>query len=88
MIDNPIIQVLVVLLFGFCLGILFTLWYMFRFLKIPIMEFAAALSARIKTTNISLKQLLRGITIVIDKSLEEIELESEKASEKDQDGHL
>jgi len=85
LIDNPIFQVMVVLLFGFCLGVLFTLWYMFRFLKIPIMQFAAALSARIKSTNIDFKQLVRGITTVIDKSLEEIELESERVGKKDKE---
>ena len=84
---DPIIQSLNLVLLGFVTGVLFTLWYVFRFLKIPIMQFAAALGARIKTTNISLKQLLKGITTVIDKSLEEIELESERSSKKDEDQH-
>lgn len=82
MIDNPIIQFLTVLCFGFCAGVLFTIWYLLRFIKSPILKFATAFSAKIKSSDVSLKQLAKGITTVIDKSLEEVERETENEKDK------
>jgi len=82
MIDNPLIQFLTVLCFGFCIGVLFTIWYLLRFIRMPVLKFLTALSTKVKSSDISLKQLAKGITTVIDKSLEEVERETENEKNK------
>jgi len=75
MLDNPLIQFLVVLFFGFCLGILFMEWYMVRITKNIMYKIISLIGHKIKTTDISFKEVLRGINSVLDKAIEEVESE-------------
>ena len=80
--SNPVFQILVILLIGFLLGVITGVAYMFRFLKIPIMKFITMVCAKLKTTDISFKQFLRSVIVVLDKSIEEIEHESERTNQE------
>jgi len=73
MIDNPIIEILIVLLFGFCLGCLFMIWYLTKVTRNVFVRIASIIGAKFKGTEISLKDLLKGVSTVVDKSLEEVE---------------
>ncbi len=82
MIENEIFQLLNMFLFGLCVGVLLTIWYVMRILKGTGLRILTLISARIKPSDISMAKILKGINTVIDKSLEEVE-RGQKKDKKD-----
>ena len=70
MIENPVIQFIVVLLFGFCLGILFMIWY--------ILHMIAVLSLRTKIKELTYKEIINIVIRILSNSIKEVELAKKK----------
>jgi len=74
MIESSWVEVLVLVLFGFCTGILFTLWYVFHVIKSITLNLAVKIGASFKVQELSVREVVKTITNVIEKSLDEVEL--------------
>lgn len=74
MIENPILQFVVVLLFGFCLGIIFYQWYIFRVGKNIAVKIIEVFGSSIGLKQVSYKDLAIIIARILEKSVEEVEI--------------
>lgn len=78
MIENPIIQSLILILFGISLGMQINMWYMFRLAKNVFLKLIAILGVKLKATDVTPKEAWDIINNIATKLFEEVEDEEEK----------
>lgn len=83
MIDNPIIEMLLLIFTGFCIGIVVYQWYIFRVGKNVFLKLVALIGVKIKSSDITAKQVWNIVNNIIDRILEETEREEGKIKFKD-----
>ena len=70
MIDNPLFQSLILIGFGFFLGIVLTLIYIFAMSKNTVMKILLLLASKFQNTDLSFEEFWDIITKSIDKLIE------------------
>jgi len=82
MIENPIIQAVVLILFGISLGMQLSMWYWTRIAKNVFFKLIAVLGIKLKATDMTAKQAWIIINNIASKLLEEVEDEEGKKTFK------
>jgi len=78
MIDNPIIEFLLVLFAGFCLGVVVSTWYVFRLSKNVVLKAVTLIGVKVKRSDVTFEDFWNVVNTIINKSLEEVRCEELK----------
>ena len=84
MIENPIIQTVVLVLFGISLGMQISMWYWTRVAKNVFFKLIAVLGIKLKATDMTAKRAWTIINNIASKLLEEVEDEEGRRKFKDE----
>lgn len=84
MIENPIIQAIILILFGISLGMQISMWYWGRIAKNVFFKLIAVLGVKLKATDMTAKRAWIIINNIANKLLEEVEDEEGERKLKDE----
>ncbi len=82
MIDNPIIETGLLILFGVCIGVLIHQWYTFRLIKNVVLKCVSIVGVKVKGKDVTAEQLWSILSSIVEKTFDEVKDDQFKESFK------